>query len=137
MNAWLAQYRAAAWVLGVILLLTLGAALGGWVAYSLTTGHYRPIVAAQQQAAQASASTLASCRTTASTLEGQVGQQNQALADLRRAADDRAAKAKADQQQAEQTASDRYKTANRYQQERTGGDPAAAAASIIDQALGL
>jgi len=136
-NAWLMQYRVAAWVAGVTLLLALGAGIGGWAAYSLTAGHYRPIVEKQQKAATDAASALASCRTTSSTLQGQVGEQNQALADLRRAADDRAVKAKADQHQAEQTAGDRYKAANRYQQERTGGDPAAAAASIIDQALGL
>lgn len=109
------------------------------MAYWLTSRHYRPVVAELQEGAKASASTLASCRTTASTLKGrwQVGQQNQALADLQRDADDRAAKAEADQQQAEQAARDRYKAANRYQQERTGGDPAAAAASIIDKALDL
>jgi len=136
-NTWLTQYRAMAWALGVILLLALGALAGAGAAYWLTAGHYRPIVDKQQTAISAAAQLLGSCRTTASTLEGQVGKQNQALADLRRAADDREAKAQADQQQAEQAAADRYKAANRYQQERTGGDPAAAAASIIDQALGL
>lgn len=137
MNAWLTQYRAMAWMLGVILLLALGALAGAGIAYRLTASHYRPIVDKQQEAISVAAQVLASCRTTTGTMEGQIGQQNQALADLRRAADDRATKAKADQHQAEQTAGDRYKAANRYQQERTGGDPAAAAASIIDQALGL
>lgn len=137
MNAWLTQYRVLAWALGVILLLALGAGIGGWAAYWLTAEHFRPIVEKQQKAATDAASALASCRTTNSTLQSQVGEQNRALADLRRAAEDRATKAKADQQQAEQTSGEHYKTANRYQQERTGGDPAAAAASIIDQALGL
>jgi len=131
------QYRAAVIAAAVVVLLGLGALAGAGAAYWLTAGHYRPIVAAQQQAAEASAATLASCRTTASTLEGQVGQQNQALADLRRAADDREAKAQADQQQAAQAAAGDYQAANRLQRERTGGDPATAAAAIIDKELGL
>ena len=137
MNALFEQYRAAVIAVAAVVLLALGAGVGAWAAYSFTAGHYRPIVDKQQDAISVAAQVLGSCRTTTSTMEGQIGEQNKALADLRRAADDRAAKAKADQHQAEQTAVERYKAANRYQQERTGGDPAAAAASIIDQALGL
>ncbi|KTT33830.1 hypothetical protein SB18R_03345 [Pseudomonas oryzihabitans] len=137
MSAWLAQYRAAGWASGVILLLVLGAGIGGWGAYSLTVGHYRPLVEKQQKVAEAAASALASCRTTASTLEGQVGEQNQALASLRRAEDDRAARAANAQQQAAKAAGEDYRAANRLQQERTGGNPASAAAAIIDQELGL
>jgi len=133
----LEQYRAAVLWVAAVVLLAVGALAAAGAGYWVTAGHYRPIVDKQQTAISAAAQLLGSCRTTASTLEGQVGKQNQALADLRRAADDREAKAQADQQQAEQAAADRYKAANRYQQERTGGDPAAAAASIIDQALGL
>lgn len=134
MNAWLAEYRAAALVVGVIFLLALGAGVGTWAAYSL---HYRPILAAQQKAAEAAASTLASCRTTSSTLEGQVDQQNQALADLRQAAEKRAKEAEPAQQQAALAAGKDRQAANRLQQERTGGDPAAAAAAIIDKEMGL
>ncbi len=79
----------------------------------------------------------ASCRTTSSTLEGQVGQQNLALADLRLAAEKRAKDAAPIQQQAAKAAGEDYQAANRLQQERTGGDPAAAAAAIIDKELGL
>ncbi|KTT24519.1 hypothetical protein SB14R_10560 [Pseudomonas oryzihabitans] len=131
------QYRVAAWAAGVILLLALGAGIGGWTGYSLTAGHYRPIVDAQQKAAETSASNLASCRTTASTLEGQLGEQNQALANLRQAAEERAKRAEPIQQQAAKAAGEDYQAANRLQQERTGGDPAAAAANIIDKELGL
>lgn len=137
MNAWLTQYRVLAWGLGVILLLALGAGIGGWAAYWLTAGHYRPIVDAKTKAAEESASTLASCRTTSSTLEGQVGQQNLALADLRLAAEKRAKEAEPFQQQAAKATGEDYQAANRLQQERTGGDPAAAAAAIIDKELGL
>ncbi len=55
-----------------------------------------------------SASTLASCRTTSSTLEGQAGQQNLALADLRKAVEKRAKDAEPIQQQAAKTAGEDY-----------------------------
>lgn len=137
MNAWLAQYRAGAWVLGLILLLALGAGVGGWVAYWLTADHYRPVVRELRARMETAASTLASCRTTSSALEGQVGQQNLALADLRLAAEKRTKEAEPIQQQAAKAAGEDYQAANRLQQERTGGDPAAAAAAIIDKELGL
>ncbi|WP_338547223.1 hypothetical protein V6W80_11545 [Pseudomonas benzopyrenica] len=131
------QYRVAVlWVTAVVL-LAVGALAGAGAAYWVTAGHYRPIVDAKTRAAEASASFLASCRTTASTLEGQVGQQNQALADLRLAAEKRAKEAEPIQQQAAKAAARDYQAANRLQQERTGGDPATAAAAIIDKELGL
>lgn len=131
------QYRTAVLAVVAVVLLALGALVGAGVAYWLTAGHYRPIVADLQDKVEASASTLASCRTTSSTLEGQVGQQNLALADLRLAADKRAKEAEPMQQQAAKAAGEDYQAANRLQQERTGGDPAAAAAAIIDKELGL
>ena len=120
-----------------VVLLALGALAGAGVAYWLVTGHYRPIVEDLQDKVTASASTLASCRTTSSTLEGQVGQQNLALADLRLAAEKRAKAAEPVQQQAAKVAGEDYQAANRLQRERTGGNPAAAAAAIIDKELGL
>ncbi|MGF7240624.1 chromosome segregation ATPase [Pseudomonas oryzihabitans] len=137
MMALLEQYRAAALTFAAVVLLGLGGAVGGGVAYWLTADHYRPVVEKLQDKVTASASTLASCRTTSSTLEGQVGQQNLALADLRRAAEDRAKRAEPIQQQAAKAAAGDYQAANRLQQERTGGDPATAAAAIIDKELGL
>ncbi|KTT56388.1 hypothetical protein NS337_03360 [Pseudomonas oryzihabitans] len=133
----LEQYRVAALAVAAFVLLAVGALAGAGAAYWLTAGHYRPIVDAKTKAAEASASTLASCRTTSSTLEGQVGQQNQALADLRLAAEKRSKDAEPIQQQAAKVAGEDYQAANRLQQERTGGDPAAAAAAIIDKELGL
>ena len=131
------QYRAAVIAGAVVVLLGLGGVIGGGVAYRLTADHYRPVVEKLQDKVTAAATTLASCRTTSSTLEGQVGQQNQALADLRLAAEKRAKEAEPIQQQAAKAAGEDYQAANRLQQERTGGDPAAAAASIIDKELGL
>jgi len=131
------QYRAAVIAVAVVVLLGLGGVIGGGMAYWLTAGHYRPIVDKQQDAMSVAAQVLGSCRTTTSTMEGQISQQNLALADLRRAEGERAAKAVADQQQAAQAASEDYHAANRLQQERSGGDPAAAAAAVIDRELGL
>jgi len=131
------QYRAAVIAGAVVVLLGLGGVIGGGVAYWLTADHYRPVVERLQDKVTATASTLASCRTTSSTLEGQVGQQNLALADLRQAAEDRAKRAEPLQQQAAKAAGEDYQAANRLQQERTGGDPAAAVAAIIDKELGL
>ena len=131
------QYRVAVLAVAAVVLLAVGALAGAGAAYWVTAGHYRPIVDAKTRAAEASASFLASCRTTASTLEGQVGQQNQALADLRLAAEKRAKEAEPIQQQAAKAAGEDYQAANRLQQERTGGDPASAAAAIIDKELGL
>ncbi len=133
----LEQYRAAIIAVAVVVLLGLGGAVGAGVAYWLTADHYRPVVEKLQNQVTASASTLASCRTTSSTLEGQVGQQNLALADLRLAAEKRAKEAEPIQQQAAKAAGEDYQAANRLQQERTGGDPASAAAAIIDKELGL
>lgn len=133
----LEQYRTAVLSVAAVVLLVLGALTGAGTAYWLTAGHYRPIVDAKTKAAETAASTLASCRITSSTLEGQVGQQNQAMADLRVAAEKRAKDAEPIQQQAAKAAGEDYQAANRLQQERTGGDPAAAAAAIIDKELGL
>lgn len=133
----LEQYRTAVLAVAAVVLLALGALAGAGVAYWLTADHYRPVVEKLQDKVEASASTLASCRTTSSTLQGQVGEQNQALADLRLAAEKRAKEAEPIQQQAAKAAGEDYQAANRLQQERTGGDPAAAAAAIIDKELGL
>lgn len=131
------QYRTAVLAVAAVVLLALGALAGAGAAFWLTAGHYRPIVDAKTKAAETAASTLASCRTTSSTLQGQVGEQNQALADLRLAEQKRTKEAEPIQQQAAQAAGEDYQAANRLQQERTGGDPAAAAATIIDKELGL
>ncbi|WP_288464764.1 hypothetical protein [uncultured Pseudomonas sp.] len=131
------QYRVAVLAVAAVVLLAVGALAGAGAAYWLTAAHYRPTVKDLQEKVETAASTLASCRTTSSTLEGQVGQQNQALADLSLAAEKRAKDAEPIQQQAAKAAAGDYQAANRLQQERTGGDPATAAAAIIDKELGL
>ncbi len=131
------QYRVAVLWVAAVVLLAVGTLAGAGAAYWLTAAHYRPTVKDLQEKVETAASTLASCRTTSSTLEGQVGQQNLALADLRLAAEKRAKEAEPIQQQAAKAAAGDYQAANRLQQERTGGDPATAAAAIIDKELGL
>ena len=100
----LEQYRAAVVAVAAVVLLAVGALAGAGAAYWLTADHYRPVVEKLQDKVTASASTPASCRTTSSTLEGQVGQQNLALADLRLAAEKRAKDAEPFQQQAAKAA---------------------------------
>ncbi|MDG9928399.1 MULTISPECIES: hypothetical protein [unclassified Pseudomonas] len=80
---------------------------------------------------------LAACRETRANLLVLVGEQNQALAGLRAADQERAQRAQAAQQQARQHAEQDYHAANRLMQERTGGDACAAAEAVINQELGL
>lgn len=80
---------------------------------------------------------LAACRETRGNLLVQVGEQNQALAGLRAAEQERAQRAEQAQQQARQHAEQDYHAANRLMQERTGGDACAAAEAVINQELGL
>lgn len=90
-----------------------------------------------QEARLEDAAKLGACRETRGNLLVQVEEQNQALAQLRQAASDRAAKAKQAQADAKAQAEQDYQAANRLQQERTGGDSCAAAESVIDKELGL
>lgn len=85
----------------------------------------------------ADAGKLGACRETRGALLVQVGEQNMALAGLRRAEQERAQIAQRAQQQARKDAEQDYLAANRLQQERTGGDACAAAEGVIDQELGL
>ncbi|MDT4819439.1 hypothetical protein FQZ97_525560 [compost metagenome] len=80
---------------------------------------------------------LGACRETRGNLLVQVGEQNQALAELRRATDERQAKAVQAQAEARQQAEVDYQAANRLQQELIGGDACAAAEAVIDKELGL
>lgn len=80
---------------------------------------------------------LAACRTTRTNLLELTIEQNQALAGLRAADQERAQRAEQAQQQARQHAEQDYSAANRLMQERTGGDACAAAEAVINQELGL
>lgn len=118
-----------AWVLrlvGAALLIALGMAMGTWV----TTGHFRPLLDAEQ-------GQVASCQAARENLAGLAQEQGKALGDLVLAANARQARAEQAVEQAKAGAQADYVAANRLQQERTGGDPCAASASIIDQELGL
>lgn len=118
-----------AWVLrltGAGLLLLLGMAVGTWV----TTSHFRPIL----DAAQGQATT---CKAARDNLTGLVTEQGKALGDLKKAANERQASAELAVKEAGTHAQADFLAANRLQQERTGGDQCAAAASIIDKELGL
>lgn len=118
-----------AWVLrltGAGLLVLLGMAVGAWA----TTTHFRPLLDAEQEQAN-------TCKAARETLAGLAAEQGKALGDLTLATNERQAKAELAVKDAQASAQFDYAAANRLQQERTGGDQCAAAASIIDKELGL
>lgn len=112
--------------LALILLLLLGTAAGVWLA-SL---HYRPLL-------DAANTDLAAAKSARDNLEALAGEQGRKLGELVLAGDLRERTAALAQAKAEQEARPDYAAANQLLRERTGGDPAQAAASIIDQELGL
>lgn len=113
-------------VLAALLLVAAGAGIGVWFA----AGHYRPQL-------DAAAEDLTTCRVARSNMEILVGDQNAAIASLANQAEQRQAKAVQEVQQAQPAATAEFSAGQRLQQERTGGDPAAASALIIDRELGL
>ncbi|PVZ19907.1 MULTISPECIES: hypothetical protein [unclassified Pseudomonas] len=120
-----------------VALFFIALGLGGSAGYWLTARHYRPVVAEAQKQANQAGEALAGCKITAGSLEGQVGEQNLTIQSLVAEAQNREASAKAAGARARQDAEVDYQAANRIQRERTGGDPAATAAAVIDQELGL
>ncbi len=112
--------------LAVILLLALGGGIGAWLA----SRHYRPLLDAAQ-------TDLASAVTARDNLMLLTDEQNVELGKLAEAGKQREEKATTAVSVAKEQAKPDYAAANRLQQERTGGDPATAAMSIIDQELGL
>ncbi|WOE77475.1 hypothetical protein RZO07_19380 [Pseudomonas protegens] len=119
-------WRAVGILLAVVLVLAAGAALGGWMA----SRHYRPLL----DTAQAELATVKAGR---DNLEALAGEQGRKLGDLVLAGQERERRAAQAQADAKELAQHDYSAANRLLQERTGGDPAPAAESIIDQELGL
>lgn len=109
-----------------LLLIVIGSDLGWWLA----ARHYRPLL----DAAYADLANLKSARDNLETLAGEQGRK---LGDLVRAGDERTRQAAQAVADAKELAKPDYASANRLLQERIGGDPAKAAASIIDQELGL
>lgn len=112
--------------IGAGLLVLAGISFGTWA----TTGHFRPLLDAEQ-------GQVASCKATRDNLAGLAQEQGKALGDLTLAAQARQDRAEQAVGEAKASADIDYATANRLQQERTGGDQCAAATSIIDKELGL
>ena len=127
--AWLRLVPAWAWWLLAIVLVAGG--------QQVRVDGLQSDLASEQDARREDAAKLGACRETRGNLLVQVGEQNQALAQLRQAASDRAAQAKQAQGQAKAQAEQDYQAANRLQQARTGGDACQAAESVIDKEFGL
>lgn len=121
-----AALKLAATCLAVTLLLALGAAGG----VRLAVGHYRPLL-------DAANSDLSTAKAGRDNLEALAGEQGRKLGELVLAGEARERTAALAQAEAKKEALHDYAAANQLLQERTGGDPASAAASIIDQELGL
>lgn len=120
MSGWLLR------LVGAGLLILLGMVMGSWA----TTSHYRPLLDAEQ-------GQVASCKAARDNLAVLATEQGKALGDLTLAANERQVRAEQAVGEAKISAQADYVAANRLQQERTGGDQCAAAASIIDKELGL
>jgi hypothetical protein len=112
--------------LAVNLLLVVGASGGVWLA----ARHYRPLL-------DTANSDLASAKFARDNLEALAGEQGRKLGELVQAGADRELSAAVAQEKAAQLAQSDFAAANQLLRERTGGDPAQAAAAIIDQELGL
>lgn len=119
-------WRVVGILLAVVLVLVAGAALGAWLA----SRHYRPLLDTAQEA-------LATAKAGRDNLEALAGEQGRRLGDLVLAGQERERHAAQVQADAKELTQHDYSAGNRLLQERTGGDPAPAAESIIDQELGL
>lgn len=110
----------------LVLLLGLGASGGIWLAAC----HYRPLLDIANIG-------LASAKQVRDNLETLAGEQGMKLGELVLAGELRERDAALAIAKAKEDAQPDYAAANKLLWERTGGDPAEAAASIIDQELGL
>ncbi|MFK3641923.1 hypothetical protein [Pseudomonas protegens] len=119
-------WRAVGVLVVAVLVFAVGAALGAWLA----SRHYRPLLDAAQ-------GDLATVKASRDNLEALAGEQGRKIGDLVLAGQERERHAAQVQAEAQELARHEYSAANRLLQERTGGDPAPAAESIIDQELGL
>ncbi|HBO6312087.1 hypothetical protein ACM7F8_02545 [Pseudomonas aeruginosa] len=112
--------------LGCLLLVGLGAAGGVW----LGARHYRPqLDAANKDKGQ--------CVAARDNLEELAKEQGAKLGELSNQAEQRQAKAAQAVANAQQQAGEHYAAAQRLQQERADGDPAAVVEALIDKELGL
>lgn len=121
-----AVWRFAGIGLALILLLAAGAGIGVWLA----ADYYRPLLDTANR-------DLATAKSGRDHLEALVGEQGRKLGELVLAGEERDRRAEQALADAKEQAKPDYAAANRLIQEWIGGDPAAAATSIIDQELGL
>ena len=112
--------------LSLLLLLVLGGAGGAWLA----ARHYRPLLDTANTG-------LVTAKQARDNLETLAGEQGRKLGELVLAGELLERNAALATSKAKEDAQPDYAAANKLQRERTGGDPAKAAASIIDQELGL
>ena len=112
--------------LALALLLSLGAAGGVWLA----ANHYRPLL-------DTANAELAKAKLARDNLQELAGEQGRKLGELVAAGQLRERNAAQAIAKTKEEAGADYAAANRLMQERTGGDPAEAAAAIIDQELRL
>ena len=119
-------WRLASLGLSLVLLFAFGTAGGCWLAGR----HYRPLL-------DTASTDLATAKLARDNLETLAGEQGRKLGELVLAGDQRARQAAQAVADAKELAKPDYAAANRLLQERIGGDPAQAAAAIIDQELGL
>ncbi|MCG8911282.1 hypothetical protein [Pseudomonas sp. DP-17] len=120
------RWKVAALVLTGLLLVSAGAALGGWLA----AGHYRPLLDAANYANE-------KCVAARGNLEELAKEQGSKLGELVTLAEQRQAKATQAVADAQQQTSQHYAAAQRLQQERAEGDQCAASEAVIDKELGL
>lgn len=129
MIAWLKLVPAWGWALLLGLLLVAG--------QQIRVSSLQAELETERAARFDDAGKLGACRATRTSLLGQVIEQNDALADLRSADLERAARAREKQQQAEVEARQADQQAQRVLQERTpdGVDACAAASAAFDDEL--
>lgn len=113
-------------LLAVVLVLAAGAATGAWLA----SRHYRPLL-------DTALGDLATAKAGRNNLEALAGEQGRKLGDLVLAGQERERHAAQAQADAQELAGNDFAAASGLLLGRTGGDPAPAAESIIDQELGL
>ncbi|WP_325438182.1 hypothetical protein [Pseudomonas nitroreducens] len=119
-------WKAAALTLAAALLVGLGAAGGTW----LSSERYAPQLKDQGDK-------LTACTVARDNVLALVTEQGAKLGELANQAEQRQAKAAQAVAAAQQQAGQHYAAAQRLQQERAEGDPAAVAEALIDKELGL
>lgn len=114
--------------IGAGLLILAGMLLIAWI----TTGHFRPLLDAEQNQ-------VFNCKAARDNLAGlaQGQEQGTALGELVLAAKSRQAASERAASEDKATVDLNYISANRLQQERTGGDQCPDTTSVIDKELGL